>query len=227
MRKTIGRFLRKNMMGVYRIYEKIFWTIVEKRKNKGLHKLGYTYLNQIEVELEKAGIKSFITYGTLLGIIREGKFIGHDSDIDIGVIYDSSFSWERLENVLNNVGMKKKHQFVLDGNITEQTYICGELSIDFFLFYQYDNEQQVAYAYFRKPDETYEDDSFEVSRNIVPAVKEIKKNENEKGCFLIPQNAEEFLEKVYGKNWKIPDPNWQEDMDVVKGKVAYIERNDM
>ncbi len=36
--------------------------------------------------LRKAGVDAFPAYGTLLGAVREGKLIGHDSDADLGYI---------------------------------------------------------------------------------------------------------------------------------------------
>ncbi len=36
--------------------------------------------------LRKAGIEPFLAYGTLLGAVREGKLIGHDSDADLGYV---------------------------------------------------------------------------------------------------------------------------------------------
>ena len=46
----------------------------------------------------------------------------------------------------------------------------------------------------------------------------------EKGIFSVPDNSEQFLEAVYGADWRIPNPNWVEDMDIVEGKVGYLER---
>ena len=36
--------------------------------------------------LEKAGVEPFIAYGTLLGAVRDGHLIGHDSDADLGYV---------------------------------------------------------------------------------------------------------------------------------------------
>jgi hypothetical protein len=36
--------------------------------------------------LRKAGIEPFIAYGTLLGAVRGGRLIGHDSDADLGYV---------------------------------------------------------------------------------------------------------------------------------------------
>lgn len=223
MRKELGRFARKYMIGAYRIYEKIFWKIKGKQKNKGLHKLGYEYIKKMNEVLDTTGIKYFITYGTLLGIIREGKFIEHDDDIDFGVICDENFSWDKIENAMKKIGMKKKHQFRLEGEVTEQTYVINKLSVDFFLFYPYDGKNQLTYSYFRKANRIYEEGKFEVSKEIVPQITNVRKFENENGIFSIPENAEEFLEKEYGENWKTPDPNWKEKMNVMEGKIGYLE----
>jgi SAM-dependent methyltransferase len=36
--------------------------------------------------LRRAGIEAFLAYGTLLGAVREGRLIGHDSDADLGYV---------------------------------------------------------------------------------------------------------------------------------------------
>lgn len=46
-------------------------------------------MHAIEVVLEalrEAGIEAFLAYGTLLGAVREGKLLGHDSDADLGYV---------------------------------------------------------------------------------------------------------------------------------------------
>jgi hypothetical protein len=36
--------------------------------------------------LREAGVEAFLAYGTLLGAVREGKLLGHDSDADLGYV---------------------------------------------------------------------------------------------------------------------------------------------
>ena len=40
--------------------------------------------------LKDAGHKVFLNSGTLLGLVRDGKLIDHDNDIDLGIILDAS-----------------------------------------------------------------------------------------------------------------------------------------
>ena len=50
-------------------------------------------LRAIETVLDairSAGIEPFLAYGTLLGAVREQKFLGHDSDADVAYVSASS-----------------------------------------------------------------------------------------------------------------------------------------
>jgi len=40
----------------------------------------------LEVLRDHCGVPSFVTYGTLLGAVREGKLLGHDDDVDIAYL---------------------------------------------------------------------------------------------------------------------------------------------
>ena len=52
--------------------------------------------------LDKAGIPYWLSAGTALGLYRDGKIIADDSDIDVGVMNDTSA--ERIEEVLLDAG---------------------------------------------------------------------------------------------------------------------------
>jgi hypothetical protein len=54
-----------------------------------------------------AGFQLFLSYGSLLGAARNGKFIPHDDDIDFGVIVNSAEEreFERLASELKGAGL--------------------------------------------------------------------------------------------------------------------------
>lgn len=52
-------------------------------------------LQLVLARLRAAGVSPFLSFGTLLGAVREGRFLEHDADIDLGVFSDE-VSPERL-----------------------------------------------------------------------------------------------------------------------------------
>ena len=61
-----------------------FW---KSRHGAFLHKKNALYLlDMVYSELEHQGFEPMILFGTLLGSVREGSFIEHDKDIDLGLV---------------------------------------------------------------------------------------------------------------------------------------------
>src|SRR5690606_37477131 len=48
-------------------------------------------LLDLRSDLSRADVKFFLVSGTLLGCVREGNILGHDKDIDVGVMEDVDF----------------------------------------------------------------------------------------------------------------------------------------
>ena len=224
LKPLLGNFGRDKLPKIYKIYETLYWRIVIKRRKKGLQSKGYEYLPKVEHVLRAKGIQCFLIYGTLLGIVREGKFIGHDDDIDLGIVENDDFSWNKVQEALSEIGMQKKHQFSLDGKITEQTYRKKNLSIDFFLVEAH-GDKSYSHGYFRREDEQYESlDQFSVRRRIISRIDGTTEYICESGKFQVPQNYELFLREVYGENWRVPDPSWVTDAAYLENKYGYQEK---
>ena len=224
LKPLLGNLWREKLPKVYKIYETLYWKIVIKRRKKGHQSKGYEYLPKVEKALRVRGVDCFLTYGTLLGIIREGKFIGHDDDIDLGIIENDKFSWDKVQDALSEIGMVKKHQFSLDGKITEQTYRKKNLSIDFFLVEAH-GDKSYSHGYFKKEEETYESpNQFSVRRRIISRIDGTKEYVCISGKFQVPENYELFLREVYGENWRVPDPTWVSDAAYLENKYGYQEK---
>ena len=224
LKPLLGNFGREKLPKVYKIYETFYWKIVIKRRKKGLQSMGYEYLPKVDAVLRSKGIECFLVYGTLLGIIREGRFIGHDDDIDLGIIDSDEFSWEVLEKAMAEIGMIKKHQFSMDGKVTEQTYRRKNLSIDFFLMEMH-GDKCYSHGYVRKEGKNYdEQNQFSVRRGITSKISRTTEYVCETGKFRVPENYELFLKEVYGENWRVPDPTWQSDAVYLENKYGYQEK---
>ena len=62
----------------------------EKRRKSAaiarLHRYGTGIIEEVSKALSDSGAVYFADFGTLLGATREGSFIPHDDDIDLGVL---------------------------------------------------------------------------------------------------------------------------------------------
>lgn len=205
----------KRIKFIYIPYRKIKLYFFDKKRNRDLHKKGYKVLNEVCDELKKANLNVFCAYGTLLGFIRDNSFISHDLDIDLGIIMTDNFSWEKYDSILKKIGMKLDHQYIInEETITEKTYSKDGVYIDFFLFF-IDKEKNEMYSYCYD----YEEKNNKLMPRIeyAPIVDKIEYREIHGIIVPIISNNIEFLEYIYGENWKIPDPNF------VPPKKEYLE----
>ena len=158
-------------------------------------------IDEVLTALRKAGIEAFPAYGTLLGAVRGGRLIGHDSDADIG--YVSHFTHPvdvvresfRLQRALADMGYSIQRYsgaafkvdvleadgsvrgldvfggFLADGNL----HLMGEIRTPF--------EREWVFPLGTTTLEGRE----------LPA----------------PANTDAFLTATYGPSWRVPDPAYQ------------------
>ncbi|WP_303804525.1 hypothetical protein [Ruminococcus flavefaciens] len=209
----IGKMIIKNKF-LFSIYKASLGRIRRKyRLSKRSHDVkgnGILRIMEIERILEKEGAFFFVDCGTLLGFIREGKPIKWDYDIDFGIVIDSKYNWNNLEEAMIKHGYTLHHQFRFEGNITEQTYKKGITMIDFFNHFHEDNNT-CFYAYYRKENYNYSSDNeMNVLKLKGVKISGTKKIKVEGGFVHVPNEAEKYLENIYGVNWRIPDPNYKD-----------------
>jgi SAM-dependent methyltransferase len=69
-------------------------------------------IEEVLAALRKAGVDAFPAYGTLLGAVRGGRLIGHDSDADLGYVSDHTHPVDvaresfRLQRALADMGYR-------------------------------------------------------------------------------------------------------------------------
>lgn len=204
------RHALKKVKFIYEPYRKIKIDYVLKKRNQYLNENGLQLVMDIDHALEKTNACFFADGGTLLGLVRDGKLIKWDLDVDYGIYITPDFSWKDLEKSLNEIGFVLDHQFRFKNEITEQTYRKGFASVDFFNHFN-DETNTYFYAYYSKQGYKYDElNKVHVQlfkTRLISGTKPLSIN----GCRVhVPIEAERYLEDLYSNTWRIPNPNWEQ-----------------
>ncbi len=144
--------------------------------------------------LGKAGYQVFLNSGTLLGVVRDGRLIDHDDDIDLAVVLKSGSAvaaageWKALRSDLQGMG-------VFDAeNVTNPAIykLKPEDGCEIDLFPAWIEEGRV-FVYPHTFGELAEDDVLPLATCGVSGRP-------------IPAAAEKMLALNYGEDWRQPDP---------------------
>ncbi|MGN6129856.1 MAG: hypothetical protein ACTHOK_05895, partial [Nocardioidaceae bacterium] len=156
-------------------------------------------IEEVLAALGKAGIEPFIAYGTLLGAVREGQLIGHDSDADLGYVsrhthpadvVRESFALQRAlaemgYPITRYSGIAFKVDVVeADGSIRGLDVFGGFLSEDGYLYLM---------GEIRTPFQR--DWIFPLGTTVLEG-RELP----------APADTDRFLTATYGPSWRVPDP---------------------
>jgi SAM-dependent methyltransferase len=158
-------------------------------------------IEEVITALRAAGVQAFPAYGTLLGAVRGGRLIGHDSDADLGYVSEhthpvdvvrESFSLQRalaamgyrisrysgaafkvevIEADGSARGLDVFGGFLADGRL----HLMGEISTPF------------------RREWIYPISTTTLEGRELPA----------------PANTDEFLTATYGPHWRVPDPAYK------------------
>lgn len=162
-------------------------------------KIALSNLLEITDSLRKYNVTHWITDGTLLGYYREGDFITHDTDTDIGVMY-STFSKSALDSILSK-GFKLVHIFGEPNNSLELAFTKSGVKTDIFFFYEKGDKlyhsafTDLSHRGYTRIDYSY--NKFGVSEVDFLGYK-----------FYAPDNIIDFIVTKYGENWKTPIIKW-------------------
>ena len=151
--------------------------------------------------IEEAGVEPFLAYGTLLGAVRDGGFIGHDSDADLGYVSqhphpaEASMESFRLQRRLVEMGFSINRYSGLAFKVVVRESdgmprgldVFGGLMLDDHLYLM----GEVGHPFQR--------DWIEPRSQVTM----------EGRTFPAPAQPGHMLEAMYGESWRIPDPAYQ------------------
>lgn len=161
-------------------------------------------IKDIHALLSSQNVVFFVDFGTLLGFVREGKPIDWDYDIDFGLCLSDKYTWNDLKTSMEAKGYALVHEHQYCGLVTEQTYFCEGINVDFFCHFGFDDYSEY-YVYYRDKNKEYKDKTYMSARKsrtvFIDSSIEYKVN---MGIVNVPNDYERYLEEVYGSDWRTP-----------------------
>lgn len=210
---------------------KSFWhkIYIDPRRRAKRRRLGVRLLEEIDLAMKQHDKPYTLTFGTLLGAIREKGFIPHDTDVDIAVWADEDYS--EVFKTLESRGFELKREIIVDNGEfgLEYTYRYHGFYVDFFFMYPMGDGSYYGTEFRDHPgcnnwgESIREKGGLHVFRIFLPMSKELERVPFEKSSFMVTKDALGFVEGYYGPNWRIPDPTFVYPR---KGETYYEDRPD-
>jgi phosphorylcholine metabolism protein LicD len=177
-----------------------------RKKRKALQSNGAKVIHFLQDVLGEE--KFFFDFGTLLGIVRENGIIGHDLDIDLGIMLNGDKEIERIRNLLAQNGCKLVYTFSINEiGTVEDSFIINDIKFD-IAYYHREKDADIVYLMYRIEKNALEDNTMNVVKAICSPIDEIERI-NFKGKMInVPKNRINYLVERYGETWTIPDKNY-------------------
>ncbi|HFZ8994079.1 TPA: LicD family protein [Citrobacter freundii] len=211
-------FIKKKISGVklvYQLVKPIYDIVLGRRifirKQKRLSDNYLEALVSFDKAITKINKSYWLEFGTLLGAIREGGAIKHDTDIDMGMYLDE-YS-EDISNSLLKYGFKKIHELRSKTieEAYEETYEYNGIHVDIFYFIK-DIGSVYCYDFMREEQFSRELTINKFGGLIVRRIPLPFSNIGEivlNGIpFPVPEPTAQHLISHYGKDYLHPNPGW-------------------
>tara|TARA_Y100000590_G_scaffold465043_1_gene636119 strand:+ start:1102 stop:1899 length:798 start_codon:yes stop_codon:yes gene_type:complete len=184
-----------------------FQHILIRLKYPSYFKLPYNHLrvfhtlNKFLEILRSQNINFFLVEGSLLGAVRQGCIAGSASDIDLGIKEDELPKLLKSISVLKKRGVNHIRQWPHDKCERIQFFFGRDL-IDVGVYRRKNIENKEVWI--GESEMTYDKKFYGIPFPIED-LNNLKPIQFYATTFLAPSNPELYLEKKYGKNWRIPD----------------------
>ncbi len=145
--------------------------------------------------LDASGVGWWLTYGALLGLVREGGLIPWDNDFDFAIV-----AGRRRKAMLSELvarGFYRVNQDLVDGESVVEKLQRGNIIIDCILLREAGPlwEDRIR----------YDDHSICVGTHPRMAVVRQKLSGVD---VAVPVDAEAYVAHLYGPDWRVPVKNW-------------------
>jgi phosphorylcholine metabolism protein LicD len=191
-----------------KLLKPLYMPILKKYKfriqNNQFRKEGENILKIASRALNEVDVFFWLEFGTLLGVIRDGKLIEHDTDIDVGVMLEDYSP--KIEETLKKYGFVKTRKFTIDNGDygIEESYELNNVSFDIFYFTK--TEKQMYCHLF-----PFDQNKNHLVRELYTTAVDFKSIEWQGVRVNIPSDSHQRLTDTYGdytvkiKDWYTPD----------------------
>lgn len=161
-------------------------------------------IEQVLLRIRDAGVEAFLAYGTLLGAVREGALIGHDSDADLGYVSRHSHP---LDVILESFRVQRH---LTDLGYDTYRYSGIAFKVDVIEGDGFRRGLDVFGGFIAEPVGDQPPMLYLMGEIGSPFeldwIYPLSTATLEGRTFPVPGQPEKLLEATYGPGWRVPDP---------------------
>lgn len=215
---ALGRVVYEPLHRLYRLY-----SVPHRRRM--LQSRGRVVLQRIIDAFDRHHVPGFVAAGSLLGFVRDGGFMPHDDDIDVGVLPGEWSPVRLLRMLVEEEGFKFEFAFKFRERTVEFKVSWDGVPIDVFCYERNDDDFYCTCFYYFPEIHYPSENANSVWRIHEYNIQTIKKIHVMDMDVPVPSDPERVMEKLYGDDWRTPNPNWDDSMhpgrEVMEGEFGY------
>lgn len=165
----------------------------------------------------------WLDFGTLLGFYRENDFINHDLDMDFGIIINDYDDFLEKEKYLIKKGFSRTKEFYYKNRLVELSYSYKGLNVD-FIVYRRKADVIESDTIFFMTNALGKPTRYEVYNYNLP-FSELEEHNFKAVEIKVPNNAREYLSKLYGEDFEVPNTNYNWKENPIYKRVSSEEAN--
>ena len=165
----------------------------------------------------------WLDFGTLLGFYRENDFINHDLDMDFGIIINDYDDFLEKEKYLIKKGFSRTKEFYYKDRLVELSYSYKGLNVD-FIVYRRKADVIESDTIFFMTNALGKPTRYEVYNYSLP-FSELEGHNFKAVEIKVPNNAREYLSKLYGEDFEVPNTNYNWKENPIYKRVSSEEAN--
>ena len=194
------------------IYSSYYFVIQRYKKvkqffgEKHFAKESFNVISKVQDLIEGGGFHFYFAFGTLLGIIREGRLLKHDMDIDMILYCKNQEEVKECKQYMLQHGLTVEYEFAVDGiGITQHAFLYHKIRIDIHYCFSQETDT-IDYVYVLFDDN---ESANKVARFACPHCNVAEKYDFKGKKINVPKKPIDFLVNMYGENWRTPDKGYK------------------